>query len=93
MAVEKTDDGALAVRSRPLFWPQPRTLASRGACGQRGRRPGEAVSAISQEPPAEIAAPSPKLIKRTELGDNDRGVRLSYANYTQRTVRLDCDRP
>ena len=41
--------------------------------------------ATGSKPPAEIAARSPKLIKRTELGDNDAGVRLSYANFTQRT--------
>jgi hypothetical protein len=40
-------------------------------------------------PPAEIAPRPPRLIKRTELGDNDAGVRLSYANYTQRTGMLE----
>ena len=45
--------------------------------------------ATGTRPPADIQALSPKLIKRTELGDNDAGVRLSYANYTQRTGMLE----
>jgi hypothetical protein len=45
--------------------------------------------ATGGKPPAEIVAHSPRLIKRTELGDNDAGVRLSYANYTQRTGMLE----
>jgi len=47
------------------------------------------LPATGSKPPAEIAARSPQLIKRTELGDNDAGVRLSYANYTQRTGMLE----
>jgi hypothetical protein len=39
--------------------------------------------------PDEIARHAPKLIKRTELGDNDAGVRTSYVNYTKRTGMLD----
>jgi hypothetical protein len=39
--------------------------------------------------PDELAAFAPKLIKRTELGDNDAGVRLSYLNFTQRTGMLE----
>lgn len=45
--------------------------------------------ATGGKPPAEIAARSPRLIKRTVLGDNDAGVRLSYANFTQRTGMLE----
>jgi hypothetical protein len=45
--------------------------------------------ATGSKPPAEIAARSPQLIKRTELADNDAGVRMSYANYTQRTGMLE----
>jgi hypothetical protein len=40
-------------------------------------------------PPADIAGFAPKRIKRTELGDNDAGVRTSYANYTQRTGMIE----
>ncbi len=47
------------------------------------------AAANGGRPPAEIAAQSPWLIKRTELGDNDAGVRLSYANFTQRTGMLE----
>jgi len=47
------------------------------------------LPATGGKPPAAIAARSPKLIKRTALGDNDAGVRLSYANYTQRTGMLE----
>jgi hypothetical protein len=36
--------------------------------------------ATGAQPPAEIATRNPKLIKRTELADNDAGVRLSYAD-------------
>ncbi len=39
--------------------------------------------------PAEIAAFQPVLLKRTELGDNDAGVRTSYANFTKRTRMLE----
>jgi hypothetical protein len=45
--------------------------------------------ATGSKPPAEIAARSPQLIKRTELADNDAGVRMSHANYTQRTGMLE----
>jgi hypothetical protein len=40
-------------------------------------------------PPDEIARFSPKLLKRTELADNDAGVRTSYVNYTKRTGMLE----
>ncbi|MGB3430014.1 MAG: hypothetical protein WBA53_17760, partial [Burkholderiaceae bacterium] len=39
--------------------------------------------------PDEIARLSPRLLKRTELGDNDAGVRTSYLNYTKRTGMLE----
>lgn len=41
------------------------------------------------QPPPDIAAFGPTLLKRTELGDNDAAVRISYANFTQRTGMLD----
>jgi len=40
-------------------------------------------------PPADLAARNPVLLKRTELGDNDAGVRMTYANYAKRTGMLD----
>lgn len=40
-------------------------------------------------PPEEIARHAPKLIKRTELADNDAGVRTSYTNFTKRTGMLE----
>ena len=46
-------------------------------------------AASGRQPPADIAEFKPRLIKRTVLGDNDAGVRVSYANYTQRTGMLD----
>jgi hypothetical protein len=45
--------------------------------------------AAGRHPPEELAAHAPKLIKRTQLADNDAGVRLSYLNYTQRTGMLE----
>jgi hypothetical protein len=39
--------------------------------------------------PDEIARHSPRLLKRTELGDNDAGVRTSYLNFTRRTGMLE----
>lgn len=38
--------------------------------------------------PPEIARLQPRLIKRTELADNDAGVRLTYTNFTERTGML-----
>ena len=52
--------------------------------GRLMRRP-----ASGKTPPADIAVHAPLLLKRTELGDNDAGVRLSYANYTRRTQMLE----
>jgi hypothetical protein len=39
--------------------------------------------------PDDIAGYGPQLLKRTELGDNDAGVRTSYVNYTRRTGMLE----
>jgi hypothetical protein len=39
--------------------------------------------------PDEIARFAPRLLKRTELGDNDAGVRTSYLNYAKRTGMLE----
>jgi hypothetical protein len=47
------------------------------------------MPAHGAHPPDEIVRHSPKLLKRTELADNDAGVRVSYANYTKRTGMLD----
>jgi len=47
------------------------------------------MPARGAHPPDEIAPFSPKLLKRTELADNDAGVRTSYANYTKRTGMLE----
>lgn len=40
-------------------------------------------------PPDDLASFGPNLVKRTELGDNDAGVRLGYLNYTKRTAMLE----
>jgi hypothetical protein len=45
--------------------------------------------ASGRHPPEEIAGFAPKLLRRTELGDNDAGVRTTYINYTQRTGMLE----
>lgn len=45
--------------------------------------------ATGSQPPTDIKPRSPRLIKRTELGGNDAGVRVTYANYTQRTGMLE----
>ena len=47
------------------------------------------MPAQGAHPPDEIAKFSPKLLKRTELADNDAGVRTSYINYTKRTGMLE----
>ncbi|MFM2446755.1 MAG: hypothetical protein RI936_1202 [Pseudomonadota bacterium] len=54
------------------------------ADGQVRRMPAQGA-----HPPDEIARHAPKLLKRTELADNDAGVRTSYINYTQRTGMLE----
>jgi len=45
--------------------------------------------AASRTPPAELAAYRPVYLQRTELGDNDAGLRTSYLNYAQRTGMLE----
>jgi hypothetical protein len=47
------------------------------------------MPASGAHPPDEIAKFSPKRLKRTELGDNDAGVRTTYINYTRRTGMLE----
>ena len=47
------------------------------------------MPATGAHPPEELARYSPKLLKRTELADNDAGVRKSYVNYTKRTGMLE----
>ena len=56
-------------------WPSGDTVGSRPAS--------------SRKVPADLASHKPFYIKQTELGDNDAGVRLSYANYTKRTAMLE----
>ena len=45
--------------------------------------------ATGTTPPAELAAFAPQRIRRTEIGDNDAGVRLTYVNYAKRTGMLE----
>jgi len=45
--------------------------------------------AAGTTPPPDIAPFAPTLVKRTELGDNDAGVRMTYVNYTRRTGMLE----
>jgi len=52
--------------------------------GQVHRRP-----ASGKTPPEDLVAKTPVYLKRTELGDNDAGVRLTYANFTKRTGMLE----
>jgi hypothetical protein len=52
--------------------------------GEVRTRPAE-----GKTPPADIAASRPMLLKRTELADNDAGVRLTYANFTKRSGLLE----
>jgi hypothetical protein len=40
-------------------------------------------------PPADIAGFGPALLRRTELGDNDAGVRVTYQNFAKRTGMLE----
>jgi hypothetical protein len=47
------------------------------------------MPAQGRHTPDEIARFAPKLLKRTELSDNDAGVRTSYLNFTKRTGMLD----
>jgi hypothetical protein len=43
------------------------------------------LPASGRQPPPELAAKQPLLLQRTELGDNDAGVRTSYLNFARRT--------
>lgn len=52
-----------------------------------GGRP-RAQPAGGRQPPPELAARQPLLLQRTELGDNDAGVRTSYLNFARRTGML-----
>jgi hypothetical protein len=45
--------------------------------------------ATGPAPPDDIADRKPVLVKRTELGDNDAGLRMTYVNYTKRTGMLE----
>jgi hypothetical protein len=57
------------------YWVQDGQLRSRPASG------GAA--------PPELAAFNPQRLRRTELGDNDAGLRLTYVNYAKRTGMLE----
>jgi hypothetical protein len=46
------------------------------------------LPATGRQPPPELAGKSALLVQRTELGDNDAGVRTSYLNFTRRTGML-----
>jgi len=52
--------------------------------GQLRSRPASSGAA-----PPDLAAFSPQRLRRTELGDNDAGVRLTYINYAKRTGMLE----
>lgn len=52
--------------------------------GRLERRPAQ-----TRQAPADIAGLDPVYIRRTELGDNDAGLRLTYINYTKRTGMLE----
>lgn len=45
--------------------------------------------ATGSQPAPDIASFAPLAVRRTELGDNDAGVRTSYVNYAKRTGMLD----
>jgi hypothetical protein len=47
------------------------------------------MPASGAHPSDEIAKFAPKRLKRTELADNDAGVRTTYINYTKRTGMLE----
>jgi hypothetical protein len=51
---------------------------------------GRVRSALAggRQPPPELAALQPLLLQRSELGDNDAGVRSSYLNFARRTGML-----
>jgi hypothetical protein len=46
-------------------------------------------AATGSTPPPQAAAHDPQRIRRTEIGDNDAGVRVTYLNYAKRTGMLD----
>jgi hypothetical protein len=46
-------------------------------------------AAEGRTPPADLAAHAPLMFKRTELGDNDAGLRIGYVNYAKRTGMLE----
>lgn len=46
------------------------------------------LPAAGRQPPPELAGKQALLVQRTELGDNDAGVRTSYLNFTRRTGML-----
>jgi hypothetical protein len=52
---------------------------------------GEVRRAVASggAPPPDLASRSPVRLRRTELGDNDAGVRVTYANYARRTGMLE----
>jgi hypothetical protein len=52
--------------------------------GRVERRPAD-----GRTPPADLAGYHPVLLKRTELGDNDAGVRVGYVNFAKRTGMLE----
>jgi hypothetical protein len=52
--------------------------------GQLRSRPASSGAA-----PPELAAFNPQRLRRTELGDNDAGVRITYVNYAKRTGMLE----
>jgi hypothetical protein len=52
--------------------------------GRLERRP-----ASGTHPPADLSDKSPVYLRRTELGDNDAGIRRSYLNYSKRTGMLE----
>ena len=47
------------------------------------------VASTSNTPPPQAAGHDPQRIRRTEIGDNDAGVRVTYVNYAKRTGMLD----
>jgi hypothetical protein len=50
------------------------------------------VPAHDKKIPAELADKNPRLLRRTQLNDNDAGARLSYINFTKKTKMLEKQR-
>jgi len=46
-------------------------------------------AAAGSTPPPRLSAFAPRRVLRTELGDNDAGVRVTYLNYAKRTGMLE----